>query len=920
MTTARPHPLRTPVLAVLLAGLLLLTLVGPAVQADSGPAAEESPNLLGNPGFEEGAAPDTLAHWAPWSASSAQLFTTATDPVSEGTKSLRLTDPSAEKGGGLISAPMSVDPDVVYEVGLDAYVTSGWFSIIVYFYDAAGEQVSAKQQAVRVGFDAWQRVELDFYAPPAAGSAAVMVYAPIGSTTDTWIDNMHFGFATPDEPGEPGEDPRVAAVLAENADVRHLGQPVQTRDGSMPAVGQQDGRWVSYQVFKGEPNTESPGTLTVTDIETGELLQTRPMQTVSNAYGIVTATDGRVYMATAGDTHLWVYNPETKQVRDIGKVGTSTAIFGITPGPDGTVYIGGYPEARVYQYDPTTDMINDLGLVSATEPYARSVAYDHETDELFVGVGGQKASIWRWTEGGHGELTRITDETNAPGLESESMLVAMSVVNGRIFARTKNVALFVMQPNGTVDHWNKGEKAVYGYRFFAHPTDPDLVLYGFAGDLYYYDIEAKTKRVAYEGVAGYLGDMVWVDVPGDDPEWPGMTIYGTDVDGVIRLNLSSGSKETHEVGFGQPTVIQSIFRGPDDTMWASGFGGGLAQVSLDGTEQFPTLAQGQFESAIVRQDKIIIASYGNARVNEFDPTKPTQAARLLFDGHAEGQDRPMTMAYNQERDELYVGAIAGYGLNQGGFAVYDFATGEHRWFTDDLVLRQSVISVLYNPNDGLVYIGTTLDGGLASDPTDATEAKIIVWDPVTRQPVREFVPVAGKEGVTGLVVGPDQKVWGIAENVLFTLNGDGTAVEYAEQIGIPEYPDRTIWKWAQLHVSPIDGNVYGTVRNRLFMINGETKEYTTLLNGTGKYAELNARGDVFFEGLGSHVFTYVVPQPITDVTAEQKCLAVRATTEGRALDLSGLSGRGEAGKKVVQRIVDGVKAGHGEELESAYCS
>lgn len=899
--------------------MLVVSLVGPTAQADPDAGAEEPVNLLGNPGFEVGASLDDLVGWQPWTASSSDFFSVATDRVSEGAQSLRVLDESAERGGGLLSDQFAVGSDVVHEVGLDAYAESGWFSIIVYHYDASGATVSSKQKAVTVEPGSWQRVELEFYAPPTASAAAVMVYSAIGATGDVRIDNMHFGIADQDDPGEGGEDQRVAEVLAQNANLRHLGQPVQSRAPSMPAVGQVDGRWVSYQVFKGQPDTDNPGTLTVTDIETGELLVTRKLRSASSAYGIVVATTGKVYITTSGDTHLWVYDPETEQVRDIGPVGTSTANFGLAAGPDGTVYIGGYPNARVYQYDPATDAINDLGQVSTTEPYARSLAYDPDSNTLYVGLGGQKASVWKWTDGGHGTLTRITNETNAPGLESESFLTNMSFVNGRIFARTKNVALFVMQPDGTVDYWHKGERAVYGYHFFAHPTDPNLVLFSFGGKLYYYDIAARTKRVVFDGVAGYLGDMVWVDVPGDDPQWPGMTIYGTDVDGVVRINLTTGAKETHEVGFGQPTTVQGIYRGPNGTMWASGFGTGLAQISTDGTEQFPTLPQGQFESGIVRDGKMYLGSYGNARFNVFDPTKPTESARMIFDGLAEGMDRPMSMAYNPERDEAYVGAIATYGKHQGGFALYDFATGEHQWFTSDLVEHQSVISVLYNPNDELVYIGTTLDGGLASDPSPATEARIIVWDPATRQKVREFVPVAGKEGVTGLVVGPDAKVWGIAENTLFTLNAAGTAVEYSAAIGLPNYPDRTVWKWAQLHVSPIDNNVYGTVRNRLFMIDGQTKEYTTLLSNVGKYAEIDERGDVYFEGLGTHVFAYVVPQPITAVSSEQKCVAVRATVEGRALDLSGLGDRGEAPKRIYQRIVEAVNDGRAEELESAYC-
>lgn len=905
-------------LALAFVAVMLLPLLGqlpPALADETDPT---DGNLLQNPSFEEGTAPSSLAHWSPWTASSARFFTTATDPVSEGNQSLRLLDESDATGGGLLSDTFAVSPETVYAVSMDAFIHTGKFSVIMYFYDAAGDTLSDKQQAAAVEPGEWQRLTQEFYAPAGAATAAVMLYSSVKGTGDVHLDNVDVRFAT-QEPGPGTGDPMVDEILAQDPNLLHLGQPVQTRAPSMPAVGQEDGRWVSYQVFKGQPNTDFPGTLTVTDIETGELLRTRQLRTAESAYHIVVSTTGLVYITTSGDQHLWAYNPQTHQVRDIGKVGTSTGNFGLAAGADGRMYIGTYPEARVYEYDPTTDMITDLGRASTTELYARSLAYDPETDSLFVGVGGQKASLWKWSEGGHGALTRLTDETNAPGLEAETFFTDLGFVSGRIFARTKNVALVVVQPDGTVDYWNQGEKAVYGYRWFADPTDPNRVLHGFANNLYYYDITTRTRAVAFDGVAGYLGDLAWVEVGGDDPRWPGLTLYGTDVDGVVRINLTTGAKEAHEVGFAQPNTIQGVYRGPDNTMWASGFGTGLARVSLDGSTQYPSLAAGQYESAIVRQGELYLGAYGNARFSKLDLANPTQVPPVIFDGQAEGQDRPMSMAYNPDLDQAYVGAIAGYGKDQGGLAVYDFASGTHEWFTTEIVTGQSIISVLYNPLDQLVYIGTTLDGGLGSVPNDQTEGRLIVWDPVTRTTVHDIVPVAGQEGITGLVVGPDQKVWGIAENMLFTFDPTTGTVDHTQRLAIPQYPDRTIWKWAQLMVSPIDNNVYGTVRNRFFRLDGQTKEFTTLLATTGKYAELDERGDVYFEGAVSHLFKYVVPQPITGVDAEQKCLAVKASLEGRALDLSALEGRRAPDRLVIQRVVDGVDRGRGADLEAAYC-
>src|SRR5690606_25729695 len=121
-------------LALAFVAAVLLPLLGqlpPASADESGPAEG---NLLQNPSFEEGTAPSSLAHWSPWTTSSARFFTTATDPVSDGTQSLRLLDESDATGGGLLSDTFAVSPETVYAVSMDAFVHSGSFSLIMYFY------------------------------------------------------------------------------------------------------------------------------------------------------------------------------------------------------------------------------------------------------------------------------------------------------------------------------------------------------------------------------------------------------------------------------------------------------------------------------------------------------------------------------------------------------------------------------------------------------------------------------------------------------------------------------------------------------------------------------------------------------------------------------------------------------------------
>src|SRR5690606_31801364 len=96
-----------------------------------------------------------------------------------------------------------------------------------------------------------------------------------------------------------------------------------------------------------------------------------------------------------------------------------------------------------------------------------------------------------------------------------------------------------------------------------------------------------------------------------------------------------------------------------------------------------------------------------------------------------------------------------------------------------LVQDQSIITLMYQ--DGKVYGGTSIWGAYgAPDPT-ASEGKMFVWDVVAGMKVREFTPVEGKQAVTSLITGPDGRIWGFAEGILFIYDPSSqTVVEQHE--------------------------------------------------------------------------------------------------------------------------------------------
>ncbi|MGD7789501.1 hypothetical protein ACQCX2_14385 [Propionibacteriaceae bacterium Y1700] len=704
--------------------------------------------------------------------------------------------------------------------------------------------------------------------------------------------------------------PEVQAVVDADPNITYLGEPVQVSQSSAPAIGVLDGRQVSYQVFKGTANSENPGAFTAVDLLTGEVVLDLPMATADTARALTVASDGKVYAATYFDQKLWQFDPATRQLRDLGTYEpepTDAQPFGLCNGPHGQVFIPTYKHSALYKYDPAADKITQVRIVNPANTYLHACAWDPKTNDLYVSAGGTKAELWRIADLGTGAMTKMTSEATTPGMEAETFLMGMWLIGDHLFARTKNLRFMVMGTDGVVDHWTQSQ-TIGGYHVIPVKGQPDKVLYTYSGHVMEYSISAATVRDTGMTVKSYFGDAVHTDDG---------SLIGTDAVGTFRL-AADGTYSGTPINFSQPTAIQKLLAGPNGKMFASGYPTGLAEVdTTGGGTVHPSLSSGQYESAVVRNGSMFVGHYGNAKFSSFDPSRPAAAPKLIFDGLAEHQDRPMAMAYNPDRDEVYMGTIAAYGTVQGGLAVYDAATREHVWLDDEIVANQSIISVTYNPADKLVYIGTNVDGGMGIEQPAGMESELVVWDPATRQVVRRLVPVADREGVTGLLVAPDGMIWGWAEDTFFVYDPAKNQVTHTQGGLAPRYVDgQFYWAWAFQYASPIDGNVYVTVGSKLLRIDPDTLQVTQIATGAA-FGNIDTVGDIYFSSR-SHAYKYVVPRPVADgpPTTESKCAAVTTLLEGRSLSYDGLKPAWQGAYKMLERQVD---SGKGEQLKGELC-
>lgn len=722
--------------------------------------------------------------------------------------------------------------------------------------------------------------------------------------------------APPGHADVPVEDPVIQEIIAQDPDhIRYLGQPIRSSDPGVPVMGKLDGKDVIFQIYKGTANSSAPALFTAVDPRTGEILRQHQIPTASAALDLEVSPDGLVYIATNDDRSLWVYDPAADAMTNLGQfprregdpdVGPNA--FGLCNGPAESIFIATYPEARIYQYVPGS-AISEVADMSDEEQYIHQCAYDPDTDALYYALDGKNASVWRAEDAGKGERTRITNETNAPGLEAERMIPRMDFIGDHLVLRTRDLRLLVIDTTtDTVDHLSPA-RLTGGYHFVGGGPDPDLIYFAWDGKLQAYSISAKAVVETGLDMPGMMGDGTWTE--------DGLLV-GHNGASPFVLDPATNTFTTHDVTIKQPITIQKMLHGPDGQVYASGFPRGLARVDTTGEgELYPTFNSGQYESSIVRDQKMYLGSYGNARLNVFDPATG-EAPQGIFHGLAQGQDRPFGLVYNPERDEVYLGSVPGTGKTQGGFAVHEFSTGATTWFTDEIVKDQSIVSVLYNPNDKLVYIGTTVDGGLGSTPTGQIHGKLVVWDPATRTKVKELVAVSQREGVTGLTLGPDGKVWGIAEDNLFTYNPETGQIDLRRRvIGSRYVADKTYWAWAKMFVSPLDGRVYLTAGGRLLRIDPATMQHTPLMMKGAGYGTMDDTGDMYFS-YSSHAMKYEVPVLVTNATAEQKrCQVVQGLREGREIEYAAdLESRY---RRTFEQLTEQVSAGRGERLASVYC-
>jgi len=803
-----------------------------------------------NPGFEEPASGASVPGWTQtygngysdvtYSVSSASRF--------EGERSLLLDDRSSVRALGLESDPIPVTPGQSYSTTAMMNVENGVMAIYLLFYNASGTRVGESSNWLQPTNGAWAKNGASGVAPAAAVSARILIYSSGAGITRGYADAVKL------EQIEIGTFERIGGV-------------VQGMINADAATGIEDGKPVIYSVFKGRD--EVPTSFTVIDTLTRDVLRTYPLPGVESAWGVKAATDGRVYIGTHYDGGLYRYTPGTLEFEYLGRFGTETHVFSMAAGPDGKMYAGTYPSGKLYVFDPAVGRIRDLGVVEEGQKYVRSLAYDPARDVVYAGAGGTKSRIYKYRP--DGTRKELLGGLIPGGGDTYAFPYGMDFAEDRLFVKFSNGDLLVVKPDDAIDYYDPNGMDIHSGQVAPIPGEPGKVVFTLSGQLYVYDSSTQSSSLlkAMESTVNFH-DGTFVDLGSE--EWPGMTFVGMGSYGhVMYYNLTTGRAEVTPANYsGSPILIQSIHAGPDDKMYIAGYMSGFASYDPATGTVSESNPLGQIEASVVRNGKLILGAYAGARILEYDPSLPFSKdnPRQLFSLRGYGQDRPFAMAYDPERDQLAVGTVPDTTSLEGALTIYDFATGTVDVYKN-IVPNQSIISLTYK--DGLIYAGTTVYGGLGTSGPVETNAKLFIFDPVLKKKVYETTPATGRKGVTGLSVGPDGMIWGVAEDYIFKLDPDTRQFAY-RAAKLRRYGSGTTWTWAFLQPGA-DGNMYGTSRGQFWMMKPETNEFIMLNASFGNYLNRDASGNLYFSDNSSELWKYTPPvaddeAPVTTAFAD----------------------------------------------------
>jgi WD40 repeat protein len=852
-----------------------------------------------NGDFELPVTAGVIPGWSKEKEADASSFEVTSDRSSGGDNSMHLVNTTGEYVN-VISELIPVEAGATYTATARTWLESGSADMYLRFFDVDRKYMKKQAWSIVNGpTDVWFDQYVTAEVPEGAQYAAIL-YA--GSPTKT------FSYYVDDVKLLRGEHEIVEEPLPENAITivgEDMGAQIRKATIMRGAIGLDgDGKHVIYTVVAGAPSI-----FTIIDLATEKVVKSLPMPETSGAWSVTMSNDGSVYLGAYNLGLLYRYVPSTDTLINLGHPLSTkdSVLYPMAAGPDGIMYGSTYPTAVLYAYNPATNQFNNYGTMSTLasgERWTRVVAYDEQTHKIYAGVGNVPRLLeYDLTTGAKRDLLPA-------GFENIISVYDLNVAGGKLFARKEannaNETFVIDIASGEmleVTNADTGESSTTFINFSrgVSPVSPianSIYYAGTGGALYEYDLNTDTYKSLGASIEGAAIAYEFVELA--EEGFPGYSLVGLSGNSgkLFKYNLATGKVKLTDVQVpAEPVNIHEIAKGPDGKIYTAGYlQGNLGVYTPSSGESMYYDGIGQGEGITSIDNKLYLGVYPGASIYEYDLAKPwnrTNSDLLnpnkLFALSDLNQDRPFGMGGAEDLNKLFVGSVPKNGMLGGVLAVYDLEAGGAPELYENVVPNQSILSFAYK--DGLLYGGTSIHGGQGGTPTESA-AVLFIWDVVNKKKLFEVVPVAGKQAITALHVGPDGNIWGLANGALFIFDTETHQVIHSDN-AFPNAAGR--WIDGSMETGS-DGNVYATVGGYFFKVDAATKEITVLASKVRKLAQDDFGSFYMFtEPESPNLYKYTIPELLLKLTGVELTAETAVLEAGQQMSLS-LKGLLEKGR------------------------
>jgi hypothetical protein len=514
----------------------------------------------------------------------------------------------------------------------------------------------------------------------------------------------------------------------------------------------------------------------------------------TGAWGLLVGPDNKIYLGThegpdpQDSGQILVFDPKApeKEIQIVGRPAASeTYLWQFVTGPDKKLYGCTFPEAKLISFDPTTGAMADLGVMDETQQYSRNLAVGPD-GIIYVGIGYGRANVVAYDPSTGAKENILPDEFRADPLQTTAS--AWNGIDGNVYVSANRV----VEENG--DRKAVGVTLMAQEGRLVETTTP-------ASQVNFRTLK-DGRRVENEHIDGRY-ELV---APDGAREMRTFTYQG---DGAGLFIVSNGP-------------LGRIYGGtamPNEMFWYDPATGDLRNPGN------PSEVGGEIYSMLDHHGVLYTCSYPGSFLSKWDPAKPWSYGRAVennpqgFGPLGPGHLRPRAMIHGPN-GHLYIGSYPEYGMLGGSLGVWDPTQDTLLENHRQLVKDQSITVLVHDEKTGLVYGGTSTQGGGGTTPV-ATEAYLFAFNPETKKLDVEIAPVPDAPYIRALLQA-DRRLFGVAGgDTLFVFDLDQRKVIHTGALGVGSLLDCSLGLWK-------DGQLYGVATNKIFRLNPATYEVTVL--------------------------------------------------------------------------------------------